>query len=347
MHRITIITLILITAFNCLAVSSEHIQITLAESAINLVLEKALAGSDLKQPHLTLSSGRFTFEGIYPVSVLIFDIADIPVKFSGTAVASEGDVFLHITAYHQDGVLKDKELTIKRIRSIADGISKACANSNEPRIKASYVPSQSYCGTLKLSLRDFQVLPAIPGLMIRKIQLDERFITVSSSKEKPLNSNAEIQAYIGEKVINALLHKYTRPAGRNLASVQSIGIDFGTDITGLWIGCVMQDGSRCHLELGVKTTLPKPNFVSLQVASQKTDSSLSCEKLISEVVRVVNANIHTQSKQSAEQRMNFAYASGRITFKADFNDIIPLSIRPDIFHLSATDDSVAVFAMIR
>ncbi|MDD2716525.1 MAG: hypothetical protein PHW04_11605 [Candidatus Wallbacteria bacterium] len=346
MKKMVLVMLLCLMTVEIWALTGNDVQVVFNEDSINLVLREALKDSKLQEPALRFFNNGFSFEGIYPFSILFMPVADIPIKFVGDMAALNGDVLLNIAEYIQNGERQDKSTTISRIRTIVQSINEACSNAQKPvNISAEYIPSSKYCGSVRLNLKQYSVIPAMPGLQIRKIVLEPHFFTVSSSPDTFANNNAEIQAYVGENVINELLKLYTRPRVRNVIKVSGISLDVGDKSSRISINYLQADNASSNILIDVNAEVPKLNLINLLIRNY-SGSAGSFDGLMAELVNLVNANIKAMPSPVKGERMQFTYLNRKITFNANFDDIIPLKIKPDIFHISGRNDCVSVFGQL-
>jgi hypothetical protein len=272
------------------------------------------------------------------------------IKFTGTIEGKDnGDVDLVIYDYYQSGKKKSKDTAIEKIQTVVESINDA-VEGKDLKISASYIPSDRFAGIVRLNMKDFQVLPAIPGLRIRNVRLESDSITIASCNELIRSNGAEVQAYLGESIINELIRMFTRPTTRAITNIDDIILDVTDEKAEIEVRYTEDNNVCSWLKLDIGLTFPQLNSAEMKINDYTSETqSISIDNSVNEIVDILNRNLaQYRSPVRGDQKMNFNYnASTRtVSFNVNFNTIVPLTVRPDIFSIESGDDYVGIFAQI-
>ncbi|MFW5781804.1 MAG: hypothetical protein ACOCWO_00775, partial [Candidatus Muiribacteriaceae bacterium] len=224
MKRIIILICITLSIISSGALSTDDFQAIISENTLNAVLSEFMQSGKVTDPDIQFMSDRFEFNAVG--HMFIFSAS---IKFTGTIRTREnGDIDVIIYNYYQSGKKKSKETAVDKINTVVETINEA-VEGKDLKISASYIPSQDYAGIMRLNMNQFRVLPAIPDLRIKNVLLSDNNVTIASSKDLITSNGAEVQAYLGENLINELIAMFTRPTGRAITSIDDILLDLSED----------------------------------------------------------------------------------------------------------------------
>jgi len=273
---------------------------------------------------------------------------NIPIKFTGDMYAKSGDIYIDISAYYQSGSKKDKHTAIDRIKSIVKSINEAVhKNDSDVNITAQYIPSTKYCGTIRLNLANYSLMPALSSVKINFIKLEKEYLTFSTSKEIKENNMAEIQAYVGDAILNKLLGHFTEPTRSVNIKIEKIEIASKDDNTGTITIKYQNSPQGCTwLKVDISPLIKLLNKIDMNINDYESDVNIDIDSEINTLISLINQNIGNYNSKIAGKKMHFTYSNKVVSFEAHFDDIIPLKIQPDIFAIKNFDGVIGIYAQI-
>jgi len=343
MKNLLIFIFFLVISVSAFALSNNDIQITFNETPLNLVLSKAISSDSIDDTVVHFFDSSFSFEANYKLLFM-----KIPIKFTGNMNADKGDIFINISAYYQSGEKKDKDTAISRIKSIVKSLNKATNNGDsDVNISAEYIPSNNYCGTIRLNLSNYSVMPALSDVKINFIKLEKDFFTISTTDRIEQNNKAEIQTYVGDGIINALLEHFTEPTRAVNIKIEKIKLSSKGDNTGIITFKYQNSPQSCSwLKLDISPFIKLLNKVDMNVNSYESDVDIDIDSEIQTLISLLNHNIQNYNSKIAGKKMEFVYSNKTVSFEAHFDDIIPMKIQPDIFAVKNFEGVIGVFAQV-
>lgn len=361
--RIFLVLTLFIYSISLSALVKDDAQITLCEDAINLVLKKALLGSELKDPYLHIGRNSFVFEGVYPISIIIFPM-DVSLKFVGDIQASSGNIYINVKQYYQHGVEQEKQVAVDRIKRIIKAINKYSFENLDYGIKAYFKDSSTYQGRIFIDMSGFPLVSYMPSLKIRKIKCENKFVTISSTSKILANNQADIQGHVGEKVLNALLRVYTEYRRPQPIKFQEFSLDIEEEIT--VTADYLKNGNSNTLTLKTELSLPKENLARLSINSHESANEVLLDEEMLLIVKALNTNLQDipnmrgdnivklattflnkrfkgqDPKQRKANKLKFTYKNNALEFNADFASLLSFDIDAQVFSLKAGNDMLSL-----
>lgn len=342
--KLFLFILFIFISFNVFSLNRDDFQITFSEGVLNQVLNKSLSNSKIKDSNIIFKREQFIFSAKY--KLLFFEI---PIKFIGNIHADDGDVLIDIYEYYQNGKKKDKKTTISRIKSMVEAINSVVNEyTDNVNIRAEYLKSDKSCGVLKLNLKNYAILPAIPSLKIKRVKLIDEFIIIASTDDIVDNNGAEIQAFIGDGVINALIKRFSGSNRINDMHIVGVDVKLFKDYSILKFN--FEGGDLCTwLNINMDIKVPDLNMIELAIKNYQMDrEDIDINIIVKKVISILNTNIANYRAPVRGEKLQFVYddLKKKIKFNANFDDIIPLKIKPDIFTIKTYDGFIGIFAQI-
>ncbi|MDD2714338.1 MAG: hypothetical protein PHW04_00435 [Candidatus Wallbacteria bacterium] len=333
MRRSLLIIIMLAFIVSAGAVTRDNFQATLCENALNQVLQKALAGSELKNPLLTVGKSRFVFEGVYPV--LFFEV---PLKFIGDMLADNGNIYVNIKEYYENGELKDKATTVDRVNRMVEGLNKYSNENLGGKIQASRVEVNGYASSMFVDMSKFPLVPAMPVLKIRKIVLEEKYLTVASTDKGLVNNKAEIQIYAGQDALNAWIKGYIGNDEVNELKVKQVVMDMTGDNQAT-VTYSKKDGENSLKVKFGKISLPAASQIKQEIAAKEAQKPTDIETDLKSIIAVLN-------KALAQAGPQLVYQGTALIMNGDLSQLVKLDLKSRYLSVKAADQQLSIIAQL-
>ncbi len=347
MKKSLFVLLLVVFSLYAFSFSNQDFQVKVSEDILNRVVPSLMEGSEISDPEIRFFNNKFEFNGVGH-----WFIFSANFSFKGNITADDkGNLYVNIAEYWQSGSKKSKKTAIEKIHTMEEAVNNATGDNPKINIKAKYIPSDTYAGTLLLEMKDFEVLPAMPGLRIKKVNLSDGNVLIASTKDYISPNQAEVQAIVGERILNELLTMFTKPTTRSITKIEGIVVDLESDNPSLTIRYEQDnpENSCSWLKLAINMEVPEINRAELKIKDFESDGDVdNFDGDIDQIVSLINRNLSRYEAPNRGQKMNFTYDANTRTvkFNVDFNDIMPLSIKPDIYLIESGKDFVAVSGQI-
>jgi len=347
MKKNLILTLVLVFTLTSFAFTSQDFQVKVSEDILNRVVPALMEGGEISEPEIRFLNNRFEFNGVGH-----WFIFSATFSFKGDINADEqGNLYVNVAEYWQGGKKKSKKAAIEKIHTMEEAVNNATGENPKINIGAKYLPSDTYAGTLMLEMENFEILPALPGLRIRKVDLSDGNVLISSTDDFVRPNQAEVQAIVGERILNELLTMFTQPTTRKITKISQIVVDLESDEPSLTIRYEQDNPvNLCSwLKLAIDMEVPEINRAELKIKDHESDGVVEdLDNDINQIVALINRNLSKYEAPARGEKMNFTYDvdTRTVKFNVDFNDIIPLSLKPDIYLIESGKDYVAISGQV-
>ncbi|MCK9224317.1 MAG: hypothetical protein M0Q02_04485 [Candidatus Muirbacterium halophilum] len=341
MKKIFFISFMLIIILNTLSLSKNDFQFNLNEEVLTNVLSNYMEGSKVSDPEVIFKTDSFEFNAVGHLFVF-----SAKISFRGNIkVVSDNKIHVNVLNYYQSGKKQSKKTAVEKINDIVTIINNA-VDDKKIKITSKYIPSTEYAGILELDLTNYPIIPALSELKIKKITLNNKYISIASTKEMAPLNEAQIQAYIGENLINNIISIFTTPTNRAIKKIAAINFDIETDKISSTVFAKDQNNKTLWINLNYYIKMLEDNYVNFIIKNTSMeDDTFEHTDVIQEIIDLINENIAVYKSPVLGEKMKFVYTKpDNINFRINFDDIIPLPLYLNILGINSFDDYIGIFA---
>lgn len=343
MKKLISLIFIMTVLINSYCLEKDDFQFDISENVITDVLSSYMKTGKVTDPEVIFKTDSFEFNAVGHLFVF-----SAKISFRGNIkVVESNKIHINITDYYQSGKKQSKKTAIEKIQDIVSTVNTA-ASEKKLRITSKYIPSTEFSGIIELDMTKYSFIPALPSLGLKNISINNGFISLASTKQTIHKNESSLQIYVGESLINELVTIFTRPQERELKKISAVSFDIEENSIKSMIFAKNENNRTLWINISYAVKALKDNIVELKIRNTEIeDNSYSEQEIISDIIKLLNQNILNFKSPLPGKKMEFSYTSpDTVNFRLDFDDIIPLPVKPQILGIEAGNDYIGIFSEI-